>query len=72
MNNLLFVVAVLPFFLMGDIKGIRSDVHFKLYDELISNYKFDTSDFWISVGRSQAFSEVLFMIDLDILETDPT
>ncbi len=71
LNNILFAVAVLPAFLMGDMKGLRSDMHFKLYDELISKHNYGTSEYWISVGRSQAISEVIVMIDLDLLYSDP-
>lgn len=71
LNNLLFAVAVLPSFLCGDMKGLRSDLHFKLYDELVSKHNYGTSDYWISVGRAQAFSEIIIIIDLDLLHADP-
>lgn len=70
LSNLFFVVAVLPCFLFGDMKGLRSDIHFKLYDELTSKHNYGTSDYWISVGRAQAFSEVIVSIDLDLLHSD--
>ncbi len=70
LKNILFAAAVFPCFLYADMNGLRSEMHFKLYDELISKHNYGTCDYWISVGRSQAFSEVIISIDLELLNAD--
>ena len=67
MNNLLFVVAVLPSFLCADMNSLRKELHFKMYSELTHEPLSLSRDYWISVGKMQAYSEVINSIDLSLL-----
>lgn len=68
MSKLLFAAAV---FLMSninaDLETLRRDLHFCVYDEITYKYEFNTSDYWISIGRVQALSHAIYLIDCEIL-----
>ncbi len=68
MRNL-FVAAVcfFPLILSGTLKEIRKELHFQIYDELTTIRKFDTPDYWFSAGKVQALSEVIYLIDIELI-----
>ena len=71
MNKLLFAAAV--FFigpLFGDLADIRKDCHFLIYEEITTPIQFNTSDYWISVGRVQALSYVVYLIDAELQDIE--
>ncbi len=67
LNKILFAVAVFPYFLSADLQTLRKDLHFKLYEELTYYPVFGTPDYWISAGKSQAFSDIIIMIDMELI-----
>lgn len=66
-KNILFVYfVVFPVFLSADMNYVKKNFHFKLYDELTSHHPFETREYWISMGKMQAYSEIIECLDCDM------
>ena len=72
MNKCLFafIFMCVPSLLFCGLKGIRKEIHFLIYDELTTVRKFDTPDYWFSAGKVQALSDVIYLIDIELMESD--